>query len=223
MDKLINFFTNNQLALLAIYLILVIIIIYLIFLIKHHFFRNFNEAKFYRYLKRLYKEKDYPYIKEIILAINKETYIYYDAIVFGDKFIYLIEIKNHNGELKIDPLDDWYFNNKNKLFAFINPFYDLDLKLHVLNKYLEINKYRLIPLVVYAPHTKIVGYKGKNNLIMFSQIAAFINHFEGNEKTKAFSPDFIENKGNYILDINIKNKRIRREVLNDLKNNHIKR
>ena len=222
MDNIIDFFINNQITLLFVYFIIIVLVVLLIYKVKHHFFGTFNEAKFYRYLKRLYKEKDYPYIKEIILPINKETYLYYDAIVFGDKFIYLIEIKNHNGEVKIDPLDDWYYY-KNKVHPFINPFYDLDLKLHVLNRYLEINKYRLIPVTVYSPQTKIVGYKGKNNLIMFSQIAAFIEHFESNPNTKKFTPDFIEEKGNYILDINIKKKSIRKQVINDIKNNHIKR
>lgn len=223
MDILVDFFLNNKIILLFVYIIAIGLLALIIYQIKRYFWGNFNDAKFFRYLKRIYKKYDYPYIKEIILPINKETYLYYDAIVFADKFIYLIELKNHKGTLVIDPLDDWYFHDKKNTYPFINPFYDLDLKLHVLNRYLDINKYRLIPVTIYSPQTNLVGHKGKNNLIMYSQINSFIKHFENNPHTKKFSADFIEEKGNYILDINVKKRSIRKKVINDLKNNHIKR
>lgn len=223
MSGIIDFLINNQITLLFIYLILFFLVIFFGLKIKHHFIGNFNEASFYRYLKKIYKKYDYPYIKEIILPINKETNIYYDAIVFGDKFIYIIEIKNHQGKLRIDAIDDWYYINKNNKYPFINPFYDLDLKLHVLNRYLEINKYNIIPVTVYSSQTKIEGSKGRNNLIKFSQISAFIKHFESKENVSKFTPDYIEKKGNYLLGINIKNRKERKKLINDLKNSHIKR
>lgn len=223
MNSIINFLLNNQITLLIIYLLVILLITFIVLNIKHNYIGNFNEASFYRILKKLYKKYDYPYIKEIILPINKETNIYYDAIVFGDKFIYIIEIKNHQGKVKIDPIDDWYYINKNKKFPFINPFYDLDLKLHVLNRYLEINRFHIIPITVYSKNTLVEGSKGNNNLIKFSQITSFIKYFESKENVSKFSADFIEKKGNYILDINVKNRKARRRLIYDLKNSHIKR
>ncbi|MDL2211838.1 NERD domain-containing protein [Erysipelotrichaceae bacterium OttesenSCG-928-M19] len=224
MKEIINFITSNYYIIIAIYLIVFVLLIILFYKFKHSYIGTFSEANIFRKLKKIYKKYDYPYIKEIILPINKESYAYYDAIVFGDKFIYLIEIKNHHGDILIDPLDDWvYVESSNKQHPFINPFYELELKKHIINRFLEININRIIEIVVYNTKTKPQGSKGKNHLIAANQLNSIIKHYESRENIPKFSPDLIEDKGNYLLEINIKKKKIRRKVINDLRNQRTKR
>ncbi|MDF9867371.1 hypothetical protein OKW22_000941 [Bacilli bacterium PM5-3] len=224
MNKIVGIFLNNYYLLLAFYVLVALLVIFLIIIIKHNVVGIFHEASIFRRLKNLYKKYDYPYINEIILPINKESYAYYDAIVFGDKFVYLIEIKNHNGNLLIDPLDDWQYIKKNKQsFSFMNPFYELELKKHILNRFMEIDKNRYIEIVVYNNSTIINGKKGKNHLVAANQLNSLIRHYESMDNIQKFSPDFIEKKGNYILGINIKKRSIRKSVISDLKLQHSKR
>ena len=223
MQTIIDFVLKYDYLAFALLIVLLIGLILLIKMIIKIVIGNFNEANVFKRLKKIYKTNDYPYIKEIILPINKETYAYYDAIVFGNKFFYLIEIKNHKEQLFIDPLDDWYFVNKKKKIAFTNPFYELELKKHILNRFLEIDKNRLIEVVVYNTVAVPKGNKGKNHLIAVNQINALIKHYEQKDDLKSFGPDFIEKKGNYLLEIAINKKKIRKNVIEDLKSQRIKR
>ena len=224
MDKIINFLYDNYFLIIIIYIIIIILLIYLILKFIKYYFGNFHEANVFRRLKNIYNKFDYPYIKQIILPINKETYAYYDAIVFGDKFIYLLEIKNHQGNILIDPLDDWtYHDKKGQEYHFMNSFYELELKKHIINRFLEVDKHRIIEVTIYNTKTKPQGNKGKNHLIAVNQINSLIQHYEKKENISKFSPDIIEQKGNYILEINIKQRSIRKKVINDLKNQRIKR
>lgn len=224
MDKVIDFFYKNYIFVLILYTIIILVLIFLILKFIKYYFGNFHEANIFRRLKKLYNKYDYPYIQQIILPINKETYAYYDAIVFGDKFIYLLEIKNHIGKVFIDPLDDWtYYDKKGQEHHFMNPFYELELKKHIINRFLEVDKNRIIEITVYNTKTKPQGNKGKNHLIAVNQISSLIQYYEKKENITKFSPDAIEDKGNNILEINVKKKSIRRKVINDLKNQRAKR
>lgn len=223
MDAILKFFTSN---IIIIYFSIIFIILLFILTLKklyHYFYGNFNEANIFRRLRRLYKKYDYPFIKEIILPINKESYVYYDAIIFGDYYIYILEIKNHNNTLLIDSLDDWIVKDKKHSIKIMNPFYELELKKHILNKYIDINLYRIIEVTIYNNKTIIKGNKQNNILIKASQITSLIRHFESNTKYKKFSPNLIEEKGNYILDINVKKRKIRKKIISDLKNQRLKR
>jgi len=224
MDKLLEIILENYYLLVVGYLLLALLLIYIISKIIKYNIGTFHEANVFKRLKKIYKKYDYPYIKEIILPINKDSYAYYDAIVFGNKFFYLLEIKNHNGPILIDPLDDWQcLNNKKHAISFMNPFYELELKKHILNRFVEIDKNRFIEVVVYNNKTKPQGKKGKNHLISVAQISSLINHYENKQDIKGFSPDFIEKKGNYLLEINVKKRSVRKSVITDLKIQHTKR
>ena len=224
MNAIISFFSNNYYLLFIIYILGFLLLVYFVFKLRNHFVGNFHEANVIRKLKKIYHKYNYPYIKEIILPINQESYAYYDAIVFGDKFIYLLEIKNHAGTILIDPLDDWIFiDSKKKKFVFMNPFYELELKKHILNRFLEINKTRIIEIVVYNNATKLEGSKGKNHLISFNKLSSIIRYYEEKENVSKIPPNVIEKKGNYILEINVKKRKIRKEVINGLKDQRMKR
>lgn len=221
----LDFIYGNTIITVIFYLIIfILVVIFLLYLYKVNF-GNFNEASLFKRLKRLYKEKDYPYIKEIILPLNEQQQIYYDAIVFGDKFIYLIEMKNHVGTLHIDPLNDWYYQDgKNKKISFTNPFYELDVKKHVLNKFLKQNQARYVELVVYNLNTKIEGNKGLgNNLVSIKQLNSFIKYQEQHSDLAIMDPTNIEKMGNYLLSINIKKKKVRYKLINKLKNQRVKK
>lgn len=222
-NNILEYFYTNTFFVIIFYLVTTILIIIIAFKLKHYFKGTFNEANVFKRLKRIYNKSDYPFIKEIILPINKESFAYYDAIVFGNRFIYLIEIKNHSGYLKIDPLDDWIYTDKNKnKHLIINPFYELELKKHILNRFLEVDRSRIVEVVVYNTNTECIGNKGNHHLIAVNQINALITHYES-KKISVFSPELIEKKGNYILGINNKNLKIRKKVISDLKNQRSKR
>lgn len=219
---MIDLFTN-PIFYLVFYIVLIIIILLIIKLIFNKHIGKFKEAKLFKYLKKLYKQTDYPYIKEIILPINEDTYVYYDAIVFGDKYIYIIEFKNHDGLLMIDPVDDFTYidSNLNKN-TFTNAFYETEVKKFILNRFLEINKDRIIEVVVIGPKVKVQGEKGNNYLIKLSQVNNFIKKHENHSDIPKFDIDFIESKGNYLLSSNVKKKKIRRKIIDELKNNRYK-
>lgn len=214
---------SNPIFYLFFYLVLIIIIIFIIRYIQNTFIGNFKEAKLFKYLKRLYKQEDYPYIKEIILPINSDTYVYYDAIVFGDKYIYIIEFKNHDGLLLIDPVDDFTFVNRNmKSYTFTNAFYETELKKHILNRFLEVNRERIVEIILVGPKTKIEGIKGNNYLIRLNQVNNFIKYHENKSDISKFNIDFIESKGNYLLSSNVKKRSIRKKIIDELKNSRSK-
>ncbi|MEG0283718.1 MAG: nuclease-related domain-containing protein [Erysipelotrichales bacterium] len=223
MDGIIDLLTNNNILLFIVYFILLLIVILIIYKIKKKYYANFGEAIVFRKLKQLYNKNDYPYIKNIILPINDEAYAYYDAIVFGNKYFYIIEIKNHKGYLKIDEVDDWVYSDNSEQHSFINPFYELEVKKHILNRYIEIDKARIIEITVYNKQTKPVGKKGHNHLINVSQLKSLINHYEKNPDISTIPPKVVEEKGNYLLDIDVKKRNIRKKVISDLKNQRVKR
>lgn len=222
-EQILKNIYGNTFLLIIIYVLIIIIFIVLVLKIRKILKGNFGEANIFRRLKRIYNQYDYPYINQIILPINKESFAYYDSIVFGNKFIYILEIKNHSGNIKVDAIDDWIYLDKNKeKYTIVNPFYELELKKHILNRFLEIDRSRIIEVVVYNNNTKCIGNKKNHHLIAVNQIAALIKHYEKKDVSR-FTPDLIEKKGNYILDINIKNKKIRKKVINDLENQRTKR
>ncbi|MGL4382374.1 MAG: nuclease-related domain-containing protein, partial [Bacilli bacterium] len=122
MSALLDSILLNESLMIFIYVISILLI--LIIVIRFYLSKRgyFGEGNIYKILKKLYLKNDYPYIKQIILPINKQNYVYYDAIVFGDYFIYIIEVKNHNGRIIIDPLDDWiYVDSKETKYTINNP------------------------------------------------------------------------------------------------------
>lgn len=214
---------NNSILLLITYVLIVLVVIYVIYRIIHHFTGNFGEGNVHKRLKKVYGKYDFPYIKQIILPINEETYAYYDAIVFGDRFIYLIEIKNHKGKLIVDGINDWvYIDDKQNEHVFINAFYENDVKKHILNRFLNLNQYRIIEVVVLNNKTSYFGQKGKNNLINAKQLKAFIQHFESKENIGKIHPAYIVKKGNELLGLDVKKRSVRKRVINDLKNQRTK-
>lgn len=215
---------NNSILLLLTYILVVIIAVYTVYRIIHYFSGNFGEGNVHKRLKRIYNKYDYPFIKEIILPINEETYAYYDAIVFGDRFIYLIEIKNHKGKLIVDDINDWsYIDDHQKEHVFINAFYENDVKKHILNRFLNLNQHRIVELVVLNNKTSYFGQKGNNNLINAKQLKAFIQHFEAKDNIGKINPQYIVKKGNELLALNVKKRGVRKSVINDLKNQRTKK
>lgn len=223
MESIISFISNPwfKLSILAI----IGVFLFVWFLRRYHFYYgNFGEGNVYKSLKKLYDKNDYPFIRQIILPVNAKSYAYYDAIVFGDKFIYNIEIKNHNGYLVVDPLDKWIFIDKNaKEITIPNAFYELEVKTHILNRYLEINPNKIINVCIYNKNTKIKGVKGRNQLINVKQIHSFINYFESIEDEPKIPISFIESKGNFVVSHNMKKLSKRRSVISRLKYLRIKR
>lgn len=215
---------NNSILLLLTYILIILLVIYVFYRLIHHFTGNFGEGNVYKRLKKIYSKYDYPFLKQIILPINEETYAYYDAIVFGDRFIYLIEIKNHKGKLIIDEINDWgYIDDKQDEHVFINAFYENDVKKHILNRFLNLNQYRIIELVVLNNRTSYFGEKGKNNLINAKQLRAFIEHFEAKENIGKINPQYIVKKGNELLAIDVKKRKMRKQVIDDLKDQRTKK
>jgi len=222
--QVLDFLSQHFYLMIAAYVVvflLLVLIIYKIYLKRNG---HFGQTNLYRRLKKLYKEKDYPWIKEIILPINDQQYLFYDAIVFGDKHIYLIEMKNQHALIHTDKIDDWSFQDKkNKAILIPNAFYDLDLKTHILNKLLQINTRVYIPVIVYNNHTQIKKPFNKNRIISVKQVSAFINHHEQASKLPKMSVSKIEELGKEVLDENITNYFIRRKVLGMIKNQRLKR
>lgn len=223
MEKILSFI-NNPIFKLSIVLIIILFVLFWFIKYYRFYMGNFKEGNVFKSLKRLYRKKDYPFIRQIILPINAKSYAYYDAIVFGDKFVYNIEIKNHDGYLVVDPLDKWIYVNKSaKEKSIPNAFYELEVKSHILNRYLEINPSKIINVCIYNKNTKIKGDKGQYNLISVKQIHSFINHFESLENEGKFPISFIEGKGNFVVSHNVKKAIKRKGVINRLKDLRIKR
>ncbi|WP_423363744.1 nuclease-related domain-containing protein [Mycoplasma sp. P36-A1] len=222
--NMLDFLYNNTIVTYILYIIAIITIIILLFKLKKKFYGNFSETNLFRRLKIIYKEYDYPYIKEIILPMNKENYIYFDAIVLADKYIYIIEMKNHSSKLYADNLNEWYLiNNKDKKITITNPYYELDVKKHVLNRYLNIDANRIIPIVVYNIDTHIISKDNPINLISIKQLKSFITKFESSSNYPKFKGEFIEKVGNELLSYNVKNPKIRYKVINKLLNQRTKK
>lgn len=221
MGKIITNFINTNYYIVFFFLLLIIVLLLLLGRRVYHYFHgNFGEGNIFRRLKKLYEKYDYPYIKQIILNYNKKSYAYYDAIVFGNYYVYILEIKNHHTTLKIDPIDYWQFKEGNEIINIINPFYELEIKKHILRRYLEIDAHRIIDVVIINDKTTINGPKGNNHLIKPSQITALIRHYETNPKVSKMPPKFIEKIGNNILRLNKKKKR--RQIINNIKNQRVK-
>lgn len=224
MTEFISKLFENTLVVTLLYGTMILIIIILYFFLKKKYIGTFHEANIFRRLKRLYMKSDYPFIREIILPFNKENYAYYDAIVFGDRFIYVLEIKNQPGILKIAPVNDWlYVDNTNKEHPFLNAFYELNVRKLILNRFLDVHSSRIIEVVIYNNKTTVVGDKGSNHLINYRQIVPLIKQYEKRKEFDIIDPRLIEKMGNGILDYNIRNRKIRNTVINDLKSQRCKR
>ncbi|MDR1781843.1 MAG: NERD domain-containing protein [Bacilli bacterium] len=221
MIKIITNFIDTHYYIVFIFMIIVLILVLLLLRkIYLYFHGNFGEGNIYKRLRRLYNEYDYPFIKQIILSYNNKSYAYYDAIVFGDYYIYVFDIKNHHTTLKIDPIDYWQFQEKDEIITIINPFYELEIKKHILRRYLEVDAYRIIDVVIINDKTKVVGQKGNHHLIKPSQITSLIRHYEQEATVSKMNPKFIEKIGNNILTIN--QKKNRRKIINNIKNQRVK-
>lgn len=206
------------------YIIIIVLVIYLFFLLKHIIVGNFGEGNVLLTLKKIHKKYDYPYIKHIILPINKGVYTYYDAIVFGDYYIYIIEIKNHDGLVQIDTLDDWvYVDKRMKEHIITNPFYENEIKRHILNRLLDLKEDRIVEIIVANNTTNIKGRKGNNIVIRKKDLANTIYKYEHNATVSKLSHNFIEKKGNFLLSADVKNKKIRKKVIHDLIDSHNKK
>jgi len=221
---MIEFLNEHFYIMVAIYIMAFLVIV----LLSRHFYLKkkgiFGQATLYTRLRKLYDEKDYPWIKEIILPLNDQQYLFYDAIVFGDKHIYLIEMKNQKGEIVSDLLDDWYFiDGKMNQIIIPNAYYDLEVKTHILNKLLRQHLNRYINVIVCNEETTIKPPYDKNRIINVKQIESFIKFHEQKSNLKTISIKNIENMGNFILSKNVSNWFIRRKEINKVKNQRIKK
>lgn len=206
------------------YLLIIIILAILIVIVKNYYYGNFGEGNIFKTLNKIYHKYDYPYIKQIILPINKGVYTYYDAIVFGDYYIYIIEVKNHDGLLMVDTLSDWTFiDKKTKEHTLSNPFYDNEVKKHILNRLLDLKDNRIIEIIVANNGVNLKGRKGDNIIVRRKDLAKIIRQFENRPSVSKMPPAFIEKKGNFLLSANIKNRKIRKKVINDLIDSHSKK
>ncbi|MDR3214883.1 MAG: NERD domain-containing protein [Bacilli bacterium] len=216
-----NFIDNHYYLVFIFFLIIFFIILFIIKKIYRYHHGLFGEGNIYKRLRKLYSNYDYPYLKHIILNYNKKSYAFYDAIVFGDYYIYILEIKNHHHTLKIDPIDYWSFMEHHHEITIMNPFYELEIKKHILRRYLEVEQARIIEITIINDKTKTVGNHGPNHLIKSTQLQSLIKHYENNPALSKMNAHYIEKIGNNLLDVNQKKKK--HQVINNIKNQRTKR
>lgn len=152
--------------------------------------------------------KDYHIFNDIYLEVNGIT-TQIDHLIISNYGIFVIETKNYSGWIYGgDSSEYWTQNMYGKKYKFYNPIKQNLAHVNVLESTLKIQKYKFIPIVVFAGDAEL-KINSKNIVIHLLELERFILNY----KTKIFTNSDIEKiieklRASIILDENIEDKHI---------------
>ncbi len=162
-------------------------------------------------LKKLPKE--YKVLNDIMIRVNNSTH-QIDHIVVSKYGVFVIETKQYNGFITGDKYDSkWVRHVGKKKYYYTNPIRQNYGHILSLSELLNLDKSKFIN-IVSIPSAARLRIKDDGEVVRYGKVK---------DKIISYKNDIVENVDeiiNILLNSNIKNKQIKKEHINNLRNTH---
>ena len=155
-----------------------------------------NKKRLQRNLFRGCKENDYLIINDLLIKIDENKYRHIDTLIFGNKYLYLVNEIVNIGVLKGNMLDNsWclYYNDEMQLIN--NPFLENQRKIERIEKLIDLDRSNFKSIVLVADTIKVDNIRlGSNYEYLCSEknIIKKIKIIEKNSLENDYDPKEVE-------------------------------
>lgn len=190
-------------------IIIALLLILSIFYIGKNWFINLyigltKNARIKWKLAKLIKNYDYLYMNNLCIRLDAGKYMNIDHVVFGDKYIYVLETKFWLGYiLGKDEDEKWLLNDGDKTKYVENPLRYNQLRIKVLSSILNISEDNFINVICIADCGKIkeVSVKKALNVVLGEKdLLEYIKSNEKNAPVNVYKTEEIEKLAAILFD-----------------------
>lgn len=192
-----------------------IILLVLCFIISKYYvkFRGFMGEFWLKLRLQKLNPKKYIVLNDIMIKNNDST-SQIDHIVISEYGVFVIEMKNYYGCIYGDEYkDNWYQYVRGKKRKFHNPIYQNYGHVKALANSLNLSEDIFIPIVCFSNQVKL-KLKVKSNVVQLDNINNVISAYD-----KVILKDDINEIAKAILDLNITDKKLRKDHVKTIKTN----